>query len=97
MKAISAERKNCPGDDVTALQVSFYLVGKKSLDNDMITGFARAMTSARTDLLGELPILAQLKAPDTDPGVTVLCERASWLAQDIRAPQGSRLAASKLF
>jgi hypothetical protein len=57
-----------PEDDVTTLQVSFYLVGKKSLDNDMIAGFTQAITSARRDLLAEWPILAQFKAPDTDAG-----------------------------
>jgi TRAP-type uncharacterized transport system substrate-binding protein len=57
-----------PEDDVTTLQASFHLVGKKSLDNDMIAGFTQAITSARRDLLAELPILAQLKAPDTDAG-----------------------------
>jgi TRAP-type uncharacterized transport system substrate-binding protein len=57
-----------PEDDVTTLQVSFYLVGKKSLDNDMIASFTQAITSARRDVLAELPILAQFKAPDTDAG-----------------------------
>jgi TRAP-type uncharacterized transport system substrate-binding protein len=57
-----------PEDDVTTLQVSFYLVGKKSLDNDMIASFTQALTSARRDVLAELPILAQFKAPDTDAG-----------------------------
>jgi TRAP-type uncharacterized transport system substrate-binding protein len=57
-----------PEDDVTTLQVSFYLVGKKSLDNDMIASFTQALTSARRDLLAEYPILAQVKAPDTDAG-----------------------------
>ena len=57
-----------PADDVTTLQVSFYLVGKKSLDNDMIADFVQALTSARRDLLAELPVLAQFKAPDTDAG-----------------------------
>ena len=57
-----------PEDDVTTLQVSFYLVGKKSLDNDMIAGFTQAITSARRDIVAEMPILAQFKAPDTDPG-----------------------------
>ena len=57
-----------PEDDVTTLRTSYYLVGKKSLDNDMIAGFTQAITSARRDLLAELPILAQLKAPDTDAG-----------------------------
>jgi len=53
---------------VTTLQVSFYLVGKKSLNNDMIAGFTQAITSARRDVLAESPILAQFKAPDTDAG-----------------------------
>ena len=57
-----------PEDDVTTLQVSYYLVGKKSLDNDAIAGFTQALTSARRDLLAEFPVLAQLKAPDTDAG-----------------------------
>ena len=57
-----------PEDDVTTLQVSFYVVGKKSLDKDMIAGFTQALTSARRDLVGEFPILAQVKAPDTDAG-----------------------------
>jgi TRAP-type uncharacterized transport system substrate-binding protein len=57
-----------PEDDVTTLQVSFYLVGKKSLDNDMIADFTQAITSARRDALAEFPILAQFKAPDTDAG-----------------------------
>jgi TRAP-type uncharacterized transport system substrate-binding protein len=57
-----------PEDDVTTLRVSFYLVAQKSLDNDLIAGFTQALTSARRDLVGELPILAQVKAPDTDAG-----------------------------
>src|SRR5262249_9369289 len=47
-----------PDDDVTTLQVSFYIVGKKDLDNDMIADFTQAIASARRDLLTELPILA---------------------------------------
>lgn len=57
-----------PDDDVTTLKVSFYLVANKKLGNDLIAGFTQAFMSARRDLLGELPILAQVKAPDTDPG-----------------------------
>jgi TRAP-type uncharacterized transport system substrate-binding protein len=57
-----------PEDDVTTLKVSFYLVGKKTLDADLIAGFTKALTSARRDLLREQPILAQVKAPDTDAG-----------------------------
>lgn len=57
-----------PEDDVTTLRVSFYLVARKSLDNDLIADFTQALTSARRDLLQEQPILAQFKAPDTDAG-----------------------------
>jgi TRAP-type uncharacterized transport system substrate-binding protein len=57
-----------PEDDVTTLRVSFYLVARRSLDNDLIADFTQALTSARRDLLVEQPILAQVKAPDTDPG-----------------------------
>jgi TRAP transporter TAXI family solute receptor len=57
-----------PADDVTTLKVSLYLVARKSLDNDMIASLTQALTSARRDLVGEFPVLAQFKAPDTDPG-----------------------------
>jgi TRAP-type uncharacterized transport system substrate-binding protein len=57
-----------PSDDVTTLRVSFYLVARKSLDKDLIADFTQALMSAHRDLLGELPILAQLKQPDTDAG-----------------------------
>jgi hypothetical protein len=50
------------------LRVAFYLVGKTSLDNDLIASFTQAITNARRDLLAEWPILAQFKAPDTDAG-----------------------------
>jgi len=57
-----------PDDDVTTLRVSFYLVARKSLDNDLIADFTKALMSAHRDLLSEQPILAQVKAPDTDAG-----------------------------
>jgi TRAP-type uncharacterized transport system substrate-binding protein len=57
-----------PEDDITTLQVSFYLVGRKALDKDMMAGFTQAIATARRDLLTELPILAHFKAPDTDAG-----------------------------
>jgi TRAP-type uncharacterized transport system substrate-binding protein len=56
-----------PEDDVTTLRVSFYLVAKKKLDNDLVASFTQAFLSARRDLIGEMPILAQVTAPDTDP------------------------------
>jgi TRAP-type uncharacterized transport system substrate-binding protein len=55
-----------PSDDLTTLRVSFYLVARKTLDNDLVTDLAQALMNARRDLLGELPILAQVTAPDTD-------------------------------
>jgi hypothetical protein len=55
-----------PDDDLTTLRVSYYLVAKKKLDADMITGFTQSLMNARRDLLGEMPILAQMAAPDTD-------------------------------
>jgi hypothetical protein len=57
-----------PDDDLTTLKVSYYLVAKKKLDNDLMAEFTQSFTSARRDLLSEQPILAQVKAPDTDPG-----------------------------
>ena len=57
-----------PEEDVTTLRVSFYLVARKSLDNDSIADLTQALMSARRDLLSEQLILAQVKAPDTDAG-----------------------------
>jgi TRAP-type uncharacterized transport system substrate-binding protein len=57
-----------PDDDVTTLRVSYYVVGKKSLDNDTIADFTKALTAARRDILPEWPIVAQFKAADTDAG-----------------------------
>src|SRR3954449_8407322 len=56
-----------PSDDLTTLKVSFYLVAKKNLDNDLVTSLTQALMNARRDLLGELPILAQRTSPHTDP------------------------------
>jgi TRAP-type uncharacterized transport system substrate-binding protein len=55
-----------PSDDLTTLRVSFYVVASKQLDNDLITDLTEALMNARRDLLGELPILAQMTAPSTD-------------------------------
>ena len=55
-----------PADDLTTLRVSFYLVAGKQLDNDVAGALAEALMKARRDLLGELPILAQITAPSTD-------------------------------
>jgi TRAP-type uncharacterized transport system substrate-binding protein len=55
-----------PSDDLTTLRVSFYVVGSKQLDNDQAGALAEALMKARRDLLGELPMLAQITAPSTD-------------------------------
>jgi len=57
-----------PDDDLTTLRVSFYVVAHKKLDNDLISSLTQSLLSARRDLIGELPILSQVTAPDTDPG-----------------------------
>ena len=55
-----------PADDLTTLRVSFYVVASKQLDNDVAAALAEALMKARRDLLGELPILAQITAPSTN-------------------------------
>ena len=55
-----------PSDDLTTLRVSFYLVANKQLGNDVAGALAEALMKARRDLLGELPMLAQITAPSTD-------------------------------
>lgn len=55
-----------PSDDLTTLRVSFYVVAGKQLDNDQAGALAEALMKARRDLLGELPMLAQITAPSTD-------------------------------
>jgi TRAP-type uncharacterized transport system substrate-binding protein len=57
-----------PDDDLTTLRLSFYLVANKKLGSDLIADFTKSLLAARRDLIGELPILAQVTAPDTDPG-----------------------------
>jgi len=55
-----------PGDDLTTLKVAFYVVAGKQLDDDVAGALAEALMKARRDLLGELPMLAQITAPSTD-------------------------------
>lgn len=56
-----------PSDDLTTLRVSFYLVAQKKLNPDTIADLTRSLLAARRDLIHELPMLAQVTAPDTDP------------------------------
>jgi TRAP-type uncharacterized transport system substrate-binding protein len=55
-----------PADDVTTLRAAFYLVAQKKLGNDVVADLAESVMNARRDLLAELPILAQVTAPETD-------------------------------
>lgn len=57
-----------PGEDVTTLKVTFYLVAKKSLNNDLVANFTQALMSAHRDLVGKFPGLTQVKEPDTESG-----------------------------
>jgi TRAP-type uncharacterized transport system substrate-binding protein len=57
-----------PDDDLTTLRTTFYLVAHKKLDSDLIADFTKSLMSAKRDLMGELPILSQVAAADTDPG-----------------------------
>ena len=55
-----------PSDDLTTLRVSFYVVARKDLDNDLVGELTEALMKARRDLLGEFPLLGQMTAPSTD-------------------------------
>ena len=55
-----------PSDDLTTLRVSFYVVARKQLANDLVGGLTEALMKARRDLLGELPMLGQMTAASTD-------------------------------
>jgi TRAP-type uncharacterized transport system substrate-binding protein len=56
-----------PDDDLTTLRVSLYLVANKKLGNDVVTSLTKSLLEARRDLIGEIPVLAQVAAPETDP------------------------------
>jgi TRAP-type uncharacterized transport system substrate-binding protein len=56
-----------PEDDLTTLRVNYYLVAQKKLDSSLITNLTQSIMDARRDLLGELPLLAQITAASTDP------------------------------
>ena len=55
-----------PNDDLTTLRVSFYVVARKQLGDDLAGGLTEALMKARRDLLGELPMLGQMAAASTD-------------------------------
>jgi len=55
-----------PDDDLTTLRVPFYLVAKKTLDDDKVADLTKAIMDTRRELMGEFPLLAQIAAPSTD-------------------------------
>lgn len=55
-----------PDDDLSTLRVPFYLLARKSLDDDTVAALAKAIMETRRELIGEFPILAQITAPSTD-------------------------------
>ena len=55
-----------PDDDMKTLRVPLYLVANKKLSDDVVGSLTRAIMAARRDLIGEYPLLAQIKEPDTD-------------------------------
>lgn len=55
-----------PTDDVTTLRTSFYMIAQKKLGNDLVANLTESMMRARRQMLVELPLLAQITAPDTE-------------------------------
>jgi TRAP-type uncharacterized transport system substrate-binding protein len=56
-----------PGDDLTTLRTSLYLVANKKLGADLVGTLTKTIMDARHDLLEEQPIIAQMTAASTDP------------------------------
>jgi len=56
-----------PGDDLTTLRTSLYLVANKKLGSDLIATLTQTIMKVRRELIGEQPIFAQITAPSTDP------------------------------
>ena len=56
-----------PDDDLTTLRTSLYLVANKKLDSDVIATLTQTIMSARRDLMGEQPLLAQITDASIDP------------------------------
>jgi TRAP-type uncharacterized transport system substrate-binding protein len=60
-----------PGDDLTTLRASLYLVANKKLSSDLIATLTQTIMHVRRDLLTEQPIFAQITAPSTDADANV--------------------------
>jgi len=55
-----------PDDDLTTLRASMYLVAHKKLSADVIASLTESVMKVRRELLGEMPLLAEISAADTD-------------------------------
>jgi TRAP-type uncharacterized transport system substrate-binding protein len=55
-----------PDEDLTTLRVPYYLVANKNVREKPIAELTKAILDARSNLLSEYPLLAQVSAPSTD-------------------------------
>lgn len=55
-----------PDDDLTTMRVPLYLVARKTLSSDVAASLVRGIMEARRALVSEHPLLAQIRAPDTE-------------------------------
>jgi TRAP-type uncharacterized transport system substrate-binding protein len=55
-----------PDDDLTTLRVPFYLIANRNLNDDVVATLAQEVMESRRDLASEYPLLAQVRAPNTD-------------------------------
>jgi TRAP transporter TAXI family solute receptor len=60
-----------PDDDLTTLQVPYYLVANRKLDLDLMTELTKAVMEARGSLIGEHPLVAQISAPSTEKDAAI--------------------------
>jgi TRAP transporter TAXI family solute receptor len=55
-----------PDDDMTTLQVPYYLVANSKLDDTIVNDLAKTIMLARQSLVQQNPLLGQIAAPSTD-------------------------------
>jgi TRAP-type uncharacterized transport system substrate-binding protein len=60
-----------PGDDLTTLRTSLYLIANKKLGSDLVGTLTQTIMKVRRDLVVEDPIFAQITAPSTDADANV--------------------------
>jgi hypothetical protein len=60
-----------PDDSVSTLRVPLYLVAGQKVSEDAVSALAKAIMEVRRDLASELPMLAQIAAPDDDKNAAI--------------------------